>query len=71
MGSLRKEAVRMFARASMTVKGRFTAGVYFLFTYVAKRGFLDGRAGLHYAAYKAWYSRTIWLLIREQSANKI
>jgi hypothetical protein len=46
-------------------------GFYFLFTYVAKRGFLDGRARLHYAAYKAWYFRTIWLLIREQSANKI
>ena len=41
---------------------------YFAFTYVVKRGFLDGSAGLHYAAYKAWYFRTIRLLIREQSS---
>lgn len=38
---------------------------YFLFTYVAKRGFLDGGAGFHYAFYKAWYFHTIRLLIRE------
>lgn len=45
-------------------------GFYFLFTYIAKRGFLDGRAGLHYAAYKGWYFRTIRLLIREHSASE-
>jgi glycosyltransferase involved in cell wall biosynthesis len=39
---------------------------YFLFTYVAKFGLRDGRAGFHYAAYKAWYFRTIRLLILEQ-----
>jgi hypothetical protein len=44
-------------------------GFYFLFTYIAKRGFLDGGAGLHYAAYKAWYFRTIRLLIHEQAVN--
>lgn len=42
---------------------------YFLFTYVAKRGFFDGAAGYHYAAYKAWYFRTIRLLINDQSAK--
>lgn len=41
----------------------------FLITYVAKRGFLDGGAGFHYAAYKAWYFQTIRLLIREQAAR--
>lgn len=40
---------------------------YFLFTYVAKCGFLDGGAGLHYAAYKAWYFWSIRLIIREQA----
>lgn len=45
-------------------------GFYFLFTYIVKRGFLDGGAGLRYAAYKAWYFQTIRLLIREQSATK-
>lgn len=39
---------------------------YFLFTYIAKRGILDGSAGFHYAAYKAWYFQTIRLLIKER-----
>ncbi|SOC20402.1 glycosyltransferase family 2 protein [Rhodobacter maris] len=38
---------------------------YFLFTYVVKRGFLDGGAGFQYSAYKAWYFQTIRLLIQE------
>jgi glycosyltransferase involved in cell wall biosynthesis len=42
-------------------------GFYFLYTYVVKRGFLDGGAGFHYAYYKAWYFHTIRLLIRETS----
>jgi glycosyltransferase involved in cell wall biosynthesis len=46
------------------------APFYFCVTYFAKLGVLDGSAGFHYAAYKAWYFRTIRLLIREQqSAN--
>lgn len=40
---------------------------YFLFTYLVKAGFLDGAAGYHYAAYKAWYFQTIRLLIREEA----
>lgn len=40
---------------------------YFLFTYIAKRGFLDGAVGFHYAYYKLWYFQTIRLLIREAS----
>lgn len=39
---------------------------YFVFTYVIKLGMLDGAAGFHYAAYKAWYFKTIRLLVREQ-----
>lgn len=42
---------------------------YFLFTYVLKRGFLDGRAGFSYAFYKAWYFQTIRLLISELRAK--
>ncbi len=42
-------------------------GFYFLFTYIAKLGLLDGGPGFHYAAYKAWYFRTIRLLIGEQA----
>jgi glycosyltransferase involved in cell wall biosynthesis len=36
---------------------------YFLYTYVAKAGFLDGAPGFHYAFYKAWYFETIRLMI--------
>jgi hypothetical protein len=42
---------------------------YFVFTYLVKRGLLDGTAGYHYAAYKAWYFQTIRLLIREQRSK--
>ncbi len=44
-------------------------GFYFLFTYIVKLGLLDGGAGYHYAAYKAWYFRTIRLLITEQASG--
>lgn len=39
---------------------------YFLVTYVAKLGFLDGRAGFDYAAYKFWYFTVIRGLIEER-----
>lgn len=42
---------------------------YFVFTYIAKLGFLDGRPGFRYAASKAWYFQTIRLLIRERSSR--
>jgi glycosyltransferase involved in cell wall biosynthesis len=41
------------------------AAFYFFYTYVIKLGILDGRIGLTYAAYKAWYFATICLLIKE------
>ncbi len=41
---------------------------YFLTTYIAKLGILDGSQGFHYAAYKAWYFKTIRLMIQEQAA---
>lgn len=44
-------------------------GFYFVFTYVLKLGLLDGLAGYRYAAHKAWYFRTIQLLIREQMSR--
>lgn len=37
---------------------------YFIFTYIAKFGFLDRGAGFNYAFYKVWYFQTIRLLIR-------
>lgn len=45
------------------------AWFYFLFTYVVKLGFLDGRAGYQYASYKKWYFQTVRNLIREQLAR--
>lgn len=44
---------------------------YFAFTYLIKRGFLDGGAGFYYAAYKAWYFQTIRLLIRELDTQQL
>lgn len=43
---------------------------YFLMSYVAKLGFLDGASGLQYSFYKAWYFNTIRLMIREQKRSK-
>jgi len=39
---------------------------YFIYTYFAKAGFMDGRAGFGYAFYKLWYFYTIRLLLEEQ-----
>lgn len=39
---------------------------YFAWEYIAKRGFLDGRAGFSMAFYKLWYFYSIRLLIKEQ-----
>ena len=40
-------------------------GFYFFYSYIVRLGFLDGAAGFQYAFYKAWYSLTIRLLLRE------
>lgn len=39
---------------------------YFCYVYFIRLGFLDGKAGFHYAYYKAWYFNTIRLLITPQ-----
>lgn len=39
---------------------------YFVYTYLFKLGFLDGRPGFYYAVYKSLYFCTIRLLIREK-----
>jgi hypothetical protein len=39
--------------------------VKFLFLYIAKRGFLDGRAGLTYVTLQAIYTYMIVLKVRE------
>ncbi len=41
---------------------------YFVFTFVLKRGFVDGSSGFNYAFYKAWYFHTIRLMIKENTA---
>lgn len=43
---------------------------YFLGTYLGKLGFLDGRAGFHFALLKAFYFYQIRLKIREQLAER-
>lgn len=44
---------------------------YFLFCYVYKLGFLDGKPGFSIAFYKAWYFHTIYLLIQEKGLAPI
>ena len=43
------------------------APAYFVATYVIKRGFLDGSAGLHYALLKFGYFHNVKLKIDERS----
>lgn len=39
---------------------------YFLYSYVARLGFLDGRAGYHYALLKFWYFNSMRMFVLEQ-----
>lgn len=41
-------------------------GFYFINAYLLRAGFLDGKAGLHYAYYKMWYFNSIRLMIKEK-----
>lgn len=43
---------------------------YFLYVYVIRLGVLDGRAGLLYALYKAWYFLTIGLMIKQAKQER-
>lgn len=45
------------------------AWAYFSWTYVVKRGFLDGLPGFSYAFYKLWYFWTIRLLLKENEGR--
>ena len=40
--------------------------LYFIYSYLIKLGFLDGKPGFLYAFYKLWYYKTIRLLIQER-----
>ena len=40
------------------------APAYFIASYIARRGFMDGRRGLHFALLKAWYFYVIRLKIK-------
>lgn len=68
------EARGATARATLTGRQKFKyrhlgkwwyPWFYFIYTYVVKLGFLDGRAGFAYAFYKLWYFYSIRLLIEE------
>lgn len=41
------------------------SSLYFILTFFARFGFLDGSIGFQYAFYKAWYFNTIRLLIKQ------
>lgn len=42
------------------------ASAYFIWSFIVKRGFLDGSSGFSYAFYKLWYFKTIRHLINER-----
>ena len=44
------------------------ASAYFTWSFIVKRGFLDGTSGFSYAFYKLWYFWTIRLLVQERTA---
>ncbi len=44
---------------------------YFLFAYIIKLGFLDGKHGFHYAFYKAWYFLSIRLMASEGRSSQV
>lgn len=59
----KNQAVTARGRLSRWIGGSFWAGpLRFLYHYVAKAGFLDGRAGLEYSLMYGWYEYTKWLL---------
>jgi hypothetical protein len=67
------------ARSALTSRQRFKYSnigkwwypwFYFVLSYVARGGFLDGAAGFHYAVYKAWYFLTVRLLILERAHGR-
>ena len=42
----------------------FKPQIFFIYSYLLKLGFLDGRRGYYYAYYYSWYFKTINLLKR-------
>lgn len=42
----------------------------FIFHYVWCRGFLDGRAGLHYSLLYTWYEFTKWMFVQDRGLSK-
>ena len=61
--SRRRQLKRLFYRAP------FRPAVKFLWLYIAKLGFLDGRAGFRYAVLQSIYEYFITLKLREIRAQ--
>lgn len=64
-----KFSLRQKAKYSALGKGWYPVA-YFFYVYVIRLGVLDGRAGLLYALYKAWYFLTIGLLIKQAKQER-
>jgi glycosyltransferase involved in cell wall biosynthesis len=62
---------RRFHQKELFYRAPFRPLVKFLILYVIKRGFLDGRAGLTYAALQSIYEYMIVLKVRELSGEKV
>lgn len=66
-GQLTKRQVRKYRN----IHKWWFSWTYFLWAFVARRGFLDGLPGFSYAFYKLWYFWTIRLLLKEDSSRSI
>ena len=76
---LRLDAMTPDVRKSLTRRQRLKYGklmrwwfpwVYFVYAYVVRLGFLDGRAGFSYAFYKLWYFETVRQLVKEKTTGR-
>lgn len=55
--------------ASFVHKSRIRSILFFVYSYIFKFGFLDGRAGFDYAFGKAWYYWLSGVIFRERKLN--
>lgn len=68
---VRSEVLKYKSRGGRFLKfNKFQGLIYFLYAYVLRLGFLDGRAGFNFAFGKSWYYWLITALAREGRTSK-
>ena len=68
---VRGEVIKYKSRGERFLKlNRFQGLLYFIYAYILRLGFLDGRAGFNFAFGKSWYYWLISALAREGRTSK-